>query len=124
MVSFKPSAAGRSSTAVSVEDGSYRIRYDREFGAIVGEHEVRISTYRGPNGDFPGRAELIPMKYNSKTELIVDVESGHQVIDFELEDVPGEKKTETKAAESQLRRLRPLDRPPAPVRRRSRHHSK
>jgi len=46
-------------------------------GAAVGKHKVSISLSRGdPNNPDSGGKELIPAKYNAKSELTFEVPSG------------------------------------------------
>lgn len=57
-------------------------------GALVGKHTVRISLADAPKGD-PGGAhltkELLPARYNSKSELVFEVpRSGTSEARFEL----------------------------------------
>ena len=53
-------------------------------GAIIGKHSVRITAYEGDDNEIPSsgsdmkvfRKLLVPDKYNSHTELKIDVPSG------------------------------------------------
>lgn len=44
---------------------------------------VEITTLQEGGGDYgPGVKESVPVKYNEQSELIVEVKSGHNTIDF------------------------------------------
>lgn len=67
------------------ENGEYELQYNRSTkGAEIGQHKVEITTLvEGGGGDYgPGKKETVPNKYNIDTELMVEVISGHNVIDF------------------------------------------
>ena len=57
-------------------------------GGLVGSHTVRIKSLTeltGPNGQSIVRPQLVPDRYNTKTELHPEVERGKtNVIDFDL----------------------------------------
>lgn len=112
-VNFQPMATkdninpGRGSHGITDAEGKYVLKYDgtdRE-GAVVGKHRVAISTVmpgEGQNFDpetgspdgvpQKGAVETIPIKYNDKTELTIDVPTGGKKdADFRL-DVGGKKK--------------------------------
>ena len=77
---FEPEGPGRAATGLTNEAGQYAMEYTPESaGALVGPVLVRISTL---TTDHP---ETIPPKYNLKSELKRTVESGKNVIDFDLE---------------------------------------
>lgn len=85
-VEFQPS---NNSPSYGTTDalGHYELMFAPEqFGAIPGEHVVRITTYRASNE--PGSTEVIeervPAKYNSESTERRKVEKGSQVIDFTL----------------------------------------
>lgn len=66
-------------------EGKYELIYSREQnGAQVGKHLVYIETLEeGGGGDYGGgRAEELPKRYNSESELNVEVHSGSNTIDF------------------------------------------
>ena len=93
-ITFSPKSEG-SSGAVGYTDseGQYTLSYASGVtGAQEGENEVRISTFReaDPDSDPPQPAvpEKVPAKYNVKTELKVDVKSGSNTLDFNLEQGP------------------------------------
>jgi len=79
-VSFEPKT-GRRSVARTDKNGQFKLRYSSTTdGAIVGEHLVRISTFRGPRlfGQGDGMSEvvpeLVPIDYNVNSELTKLVE--------------------------------------------------
>jgi hypothetical protein len=62
------------------ESGNYKLIYSLdEWGAMVGEHTVKITT----QGDFGG-GERIPPNYNVDSELSAVVKGGSNTFDFEL----------------------------------------
>lgn len=82
LVQFKPEQGPRPSQARTDGEGFYELNYTRsQSGAVTGMHEVIISTY----DEDAGRPELVPMKYNVDTELTVEVEEGHNQVDFGLD---------------------------------------
>jgi len=79
VVTFIPVEGGRPSTGKTDESGAYRLVYTREaFGALTGEHDVEISTLESQG------EEIVPNKYNSKSQLTETVEPGSNEIDFDL----------------------------------------
>ena len=53
----------------------------------MGKHKVLITTggkKPDSNGNYTEVPEMIPEKYNTKSELIVEVTSGRNTHDFEL----------------------------------------
>lgn len=91
VIEFIPQG-GRPSSGTTDSEGKYDLRYTvEEDGALIGSHEVRITTAReqtGGEGDQPlveAREEQLPPKYHTKSELKENVEAGSQTIDFALE---------------------------------------
>ena len=90
-VLFRPES-GRPSAGRTDAEGKYALNYTREeMGAVPGQHQVLISTFREPDDSSSdtlkqvGSQETIPQKYNRKTTLSVDViEDDVFVADFEL----------------------------------------
>lgn len=65
------------------EKGNYELIYNRDVkGAVVGKHLVYIETLQEGSGYGPGRAEELPKRYNSQSELHVEVNPGRNKIDF------------------------------------------
>jgi len=90
VINFTP-ANGRPSVGFTDANGEYELIYTASRqGALLGEHTVRIKSAEssgGGEGNAPKIAaskESIPAKYNTKTELTAQVESGSNTIDFEL----------------------------------------
>lgn len=85
-VTFYPQPTGRPSSGKTDENGQYKLIYSAdENGAIVGEHQVRIST-ADDGGDYgKSKPETLPSKYNIATELKKEVKPGKNVIDFDLD---------------------------------------
>lgn len=93
-IRFQPTS-GRSSEAVTDENGNYTLRYTaEENGALPGEHQVFITTATegkampaegNDEGEWvEGREELLPEKYHAKSELKETVTAGNNTINFEL----------------------------------------
>lgn len=90
-VSFEPIPEGRSSFALTDADGHYELNYlPGKDGAIVGEHQVRISKFRkalkDDNGQVvdPGVPEAFPPSANSESDLKVTVKEGSNTFDFPI----------------------------------------
>lgn len=90
IVNFDPTN-GRPSKGFTDENGYYELIYTASRdGAVLGQHQVRITSARGASGgegDAPkvaARKEIIPAKYNTRSELTALVESGNNTIDFDL----------------------------------------
>ncbi len=80
-VSFEPVAGGRQSSGVTDEQGQYELLYLRDLkGAVVGENRVRI----GSSDRNAPRRERLPARYNSKTTLEEEVQSGSNEFNFTL----------------------------------------
>jgi hypothetical protein len=81
VVSFTPEGPGRNSTAFTDVSGVYALNYIRDIqGAALGWHTVRITT-----GDRRSRKpELVPGRYNAKSQLREKVAAGENTIDFAL----------------------------------------
>lgn len=63
--------------------GEYVLVYNRnENGAEIGKHKVVITTLEEGGGYGPGSPEKLPKRYNVDTELVAEVQSGRNVIDF------------------------------------------
>ncbi|WP_339733391.1 carboxypeptidase-like regulatory domain-containing protein [uncultured Gimesia sp.] len=90
-VFFQPVEGGRNSTGITDDQGNYILEYLRDSkGAKIGRHKVRVSRFvepvKGDNGKIedPGQKELVPDRYNQKTELEKDVKAGKNTINLEL----------------------------------------
>ncbi len=78
---------GSATIARTDEAGKYVLQYSLdEMGAPIGKHKVTIFTPAPVTEGTGDRApkEVVPAKYNTKSDLIREVHSGSQVIDFEL----------------------------------------
>ncbi|MEW4563718.1 carboxypeptidase-like regulatory domain-containing protein [Bremerella sp. JC770] len=91
LITFSPVGGGRPSNGLTDEQGNYQLIYIRtQKGAEAGRHSVKIMTmpakHEGP-GMRPATApkELLPARYNKRTELNATVEEGPNTIDFALE---------------------------------------
>lgn len=87
-VEFQPEK-GRPSAGMTDENGNYTLDFSLgQSGALLGKHTVRIST----GGERPDPAtgemkvfpELVPSKYNTQSELTVEVKSGKNELNFDL----------------------------------------
>jgi hypothetical protein len=81
MLRFHPTSQGRESFGTTDTDGRYELSYIRDIkGAKVDLHTVYIAT-----GDVSvGIPEILPEKYNVKSELKREVKGGENEIDFDL----------------------------------------
>jgi len=92
-ITFMPEDGGKSTAGALInEDGSYKV------SVPVGKTKVEIRASRemqrrgpqreGPGAEGPGSSglivEILPPKYNNRTELTYDVTEGEQVKDWEL----------------------------------------
>lgn len=93
IVTFYPQGGdgGRASAGRTDDQGQYELTYSRsEKGAKVGEHLVTITT-AVDGGDYSEESEesigqeLVPTKYNAKSELKEQVVAGSNTINFELD---------------------------------------
>ncbi|MBA2117453.1 carboxypeptidase-like regulatory domain-containing protein [Bremerella alba] len=91
VVSFRPVAGGRTAEGVTDENGNFIIEFAAGAkGALLGDHEIRVTTYRekviGDNGrvEDPGVPEKVPKRFNEESELIRTVEPGSNHFDLEL----------------------------------------
>lgn len=80
MISFKPNE-GQPSYSRTDSSGHYELNYliDTK-GAKIGSHKVKITTATEENPD-----EIVPDRFNRKTELTREVESGKNEFNFELD---------------------------------------
>lgn len=84
IVVFQPEE-GRAAVAETGPDGSYEMSYlDGVKGAKLGPTNV---SFAAPTGGSPSHP--IPPKYQGKTDLEVDVQSGNNTFDFDLETEGG-----------------------------------
>jgi hypothetical protein len=90
MVVFTPEH-GRPANSMTNENGEYSLVYSQSAkGAAVGQYTVQITTGR-EEGYAEGVKvsdavkEVVPDKYNSKSELKVEVKAGDNVHNFDLQ---------------------------------------
>ena len=89
-VEFQPQE-GSPSYGETDTEGRYRLGYTPEKpGAVVGEHTVRISTYRvkGPPGAQEEVPERVPPEYNTESTVTREVKPGENVFDFPIKTSP------------------------------------
>lgn len=90
-VCFQPES-GRPSYGKTNQAGEYKLNFmGKEWGALVGNHQVAITTEdrieNQETGESRWQPEILPPKYNSQTELTAVVEPGENVIDFTLDEM-------------------------------------
>ncbi|WP_417736753.1 carboxypeptidase regulatory-like domain-containing protein [Rosistilla oblonga] len=75
----------RASMAVSDEQGRYTLTYhtDKQ-GALIGMHTVSITTPTDAPDPSGQSKDPIPARYNSQSELVVEVKAGSNDIPLEL----------------------------------------
>jgi hypothetical protein len=88
-ITFDPQFEGRPSMAKSDMQGRYELRFNStKWGALIGEHHVRIST-EDLTPDDKAIPELIPKAYRGTNGFLpVTVKSGKNSIDLELKGSP------------------------------------
>jgi hypothetical protein len=81
----KPGGGG--SFALADKKGNYRLKFDnKRYGALPGEHVVRVFSYAEPDPtDPPPKPEIIPPKYNLQSRLVFEVQPGRNAIDIALQ---------------------------------------
>ena len=106
VVTFVPKAGGPSGVGKTDAEGKYQLLTVNERGAVIGEHMVSIvcvpetpAAAESYSSDDPRYAEAmakrtnykqakpvtkLPERYNLQTELVEEVESGSNEINFEL----------------------------------------
>lgn len=89
-VVFTPEEGGRPATAMTDSAGKYDLVYTiNEKGAPAGKYIVRIrasKTKTGEDGRDVNTPEVVPPKYNQKSELMVEVkDGGANQFDFAIE---------------------------------------
>ena len=89
-VVFTPEEGGRPASAMTDSAGKYDLVYTiNEKGAPAGKYIVRIrasKTKTGEDGRDVNTPEVVPPKYNQKSELMVEVkDGGANQFDFAIE---------------------------------------
>jgi hypothetical protein len=106
LVTFTPVEGGRAASGKTDASGQYELVGVGGKGAVVGQHRVTVTTLHeavaatemsSDSAEYAKQAmgdpsaydtakvvELIPEKYNAKSELTKEVKSGANVIDLEL----------------------------------------
>ncbi len=86
---FTPEAGGRSSLGRTNDKGEYTLLYTAgKDGALIGAMKVRITVaeeYQDAREKTHMRPELVPARYNEKSELVANVEPKDNVINFDLQ---------------------------------------
>lgn len=91
-VVFQPSGQLASpSVSDTAEDGAFELRFNRDRkGVLPGTHQIRVTTARvvtDASGKETEVQEVLPAKYNAKTELTYDVKTGSNQLDLKLESI-------------------------------------
>ncbi len=77
------------SVSDTAEDGAFELRFNRDRkGVLPGSHQIRVTTARvvtDASGKETDVQEVLPAKYNAKTELTYDVKTGSNQLDLKLE---------------------------------------
>ncbi len=82
-VTYCPLEGGRVASSKTKEDGSYYLEYTMDrAGALVGEHEICVSTAESSNEGRPD--PLLPPVYNTNTKLKVSVVEGQNTFNIPL----------------------------------------
>jgi hypothetical protein len=80
-IQFQPDSSQRASSARTDADGRYTLMYKRgQSGAIVGPHTVRIWV----SSEVVRNPPIIAAKFDTKSELHREVESGDNTFDFDV----------------------------------------
>ncbi|WP_417378606.1 carboxypeptidase regulatory-like domain-containing protein [Gimesia sp.] len=76
-------ARRRASSASTETDGSYTLEYNSDAsGATLGSHKVMI--IKMPDDPEDAGMQLVPAKYNDKSELTAEVKEGDNSFNFDL----------------------------------------
>lgn len=90
VVVFSPVSGGTTSYGRTDSAGNFRMLFrDNEYGAWLGENIVRITTFDLPANGKPGKKELVPNVYNTKSKTKVVVAAGPNTHNFELKSSAG-----------------------------------
>ncbi|MEW4455073.1 carboxypeptidase-like regulatory domain-containing protein [Bremerella sp. JC817] len=91
VVALVPVEGGRTAEGITDDSGHFVIEFAAgSKGALLGDHEIRVTTFRekviGDNGrvEDPGVPEKVPAKFNRESELVRTVEAGSNHFDLEL----------------------------------------
>lgn len=77
---------GRPSVATTDGAGRYELRYTtNQNGALVGNHQVRISTAI-PLPDDTTAKEVVPAEFNTNSTLVREVKLGRNEYDFDISE--------------------------------------
>ncbi len=86
VVRFTPESGGRQSEGFTDRTGRYELRFSAQTkGVVSGKHKVSIRTTPEEYGvEEVKEVEKLPAKYNTDSQLIMEVKRGAQQIDFDL----------------------------------------
>lgn len=84
IIEFQPEGKGSPSVGFADENGHYQLQFSQNRrGATVGRHTVRITFDDDPSPDSPPPIQ-VPARYNTQSELKVEVKRGSNDHDFDL----------------------------------------
>ena len=82
-VQFVPVKGGRAAVALTDANGEFVMQYSgSQAGTLVGQAKVEITTV---TADSEGAREKVPKRYNTASELIVDVEPKANRFEWDLQ---------------------------------------
>ena len=86
MLEFQPtSGKGSPSIGYTNREGQYRLRFSRDkWGAVPGEHIVRIDFDHEPGSDSPKPPFKIPAQYNKNSDIRRELTAGANTLAFDL----------------------------------------
>lgn len=86
MVEFQPTEAGSPSIGYTDGEGKYSLQFSRDrWGAMLGEHRVKLDFDYDPGSDDARPPFKIPARYNKKSELTAAVVGGSNQHNFEIQ---------------------------------------
>lgn len=99
VIQFSPTGStGSVSMGITDSSGNYEMLFTMtQKGASLGENLVRITT---SDAGIDGIKQLIPAKYNTKSEMLKVVEPGQNSFDFDIVVEEGESVKQVKDADS------------------------
>jgi hypothetical protein len=86
-VGFFPEDGSRSSFGATDTSGRYELKFSASaIGAMPGKHKVVIRTGASePDPENPDATkEILPARYNTESELMAELKSGSQTVNFDL----------------------------------------
>jgi hypothetical protein len=81
-IAFRPAEGGGHGATTSIAGGKYVV--DPSRGLTPGKYKVEIYWHKKFGNSDADRKQIIPPKYNARTELTADITSGSNTKDFDL----------------------------------------